>query len=85
MGRREVVNAKKAEERQRLEEQLSSAELMHLVAEFGRRIKELEGRAAAGDKVRGCDIPCYGAVQCVSAVHALQVQCTWLHVDQVSG
>ena len=48
-----MVNAKKAEERQRLEEQLSSAELMHLVSEFGRRIKELEGRAAEGDKVRG--------------------------------
>ena len=49
-----MVNAKKAEERQRLEEQLSSAELMHLVAEFGRRIKDLEGRAAEGDRVSGC-------------------------------
>ena len=46
------MTARKAEERQKLEEHLSSSELVQVLEDFGRRLREVEGRSAQGDKVR---------------------------------
>lgn len=51
VGRLEVANAQRAEERRKMEERLSSADLLNLLEDFGRRIRDLESRNAESGAV----------------------------------